>query len=85
MLVTLTHRSVCFETWKFYPGISFRKKIPFDYSCKNGTCGLLHGKAYIRTTSYEKNYALTEDQVKAGYRLLCQSYPVNNQATVVIE
>lgn len=64
---------------------ALEEKIPLNYSCKNGTCGICIGKHTSGQLQMKKNYALTEDQVKAGYRLLCQSYPVNDNVTVVIE
>jgi ring-1,2-phenylacetyl-CoA epoxidase subunit PaaE len=60
-------------------------KIPMRYSCKGGTCGVCKGKLRNGNLHIHKNFALSDDELKEGYILLCQSYPLNNEVTVVVE
>ncbi len=56
--------------------------IDIPYSCKGGVCStckakVLEGKVHMRT-----NYALEEDQVKAGYVLSCQCVPLSEKVVL---
>jgi ring-1,2-phenylacetyl-CoA epoxidase subunit PaaE len=60
-------------------------KIPLSYSCKNGTCGKCTAKQTAGKVHMMKNYALTEDEVKKGFILLCQSHPLDDEVIITIE
>lgn len=62
---------------------ALQDRIPIRYSCRNGTCGTCIGKVLSGTVIMRCNYALGTDQLKEGYTLLCQAYPVDD--TVAIE
>lgn len=56
--------------------------VDLPYSCKGGVCCTC--KAIIKkgTVTMEKNYALEEDEVKAGYILTCQSHPSSPELVI---
>ena len=60
-------------------------RIPMQYSCKSGTCGICKAKLINGEVHMQRNFALTNDELKGGYILLCQSHPLNNEVTVVVE
>lgn len=64
---------------------ALEEKMPINYSCKNGTCGLCIGKQTTGKIHMRKNLALTEEQVNEGYVLLCQSHPIDDYVTVTVE
>lgn len=58
-------------------------KIPVQYSCQSGTCGmcsamLLSGEVYMAN-----NFALSDAEVAAGIRLMCQVYPTDSNVEMV--
>ncbi|GAB2675101.1 ferredoxin--NADP reductase [Flavihumibacter cheonanensis] len=57
-------------------------RIPLPYSCKNGTCGICTAKLLEGQVYMKNNFILSEDMVKDGFVLLCQSHPLDNQVTV---
>lgn len=57
-----------------------RSELPF--SCKGGMCATCKGRIEEGTVTMEKNYALIESEVAAGYVLTCQSHPVSDRVTV---
>jgi len=59
-------------------------RIPVSYSCKNGTCGMCIGKQTAGKIYMRKNFALTEEQLKEGFVLLCQSFPIDDDVTVSV-
>lgn len=59
--------------------------IPLLYSCRNGTCGRCAGKLLNGKVHMNANYALREELLQAGYILLCQSFPLDNEVTVAVE
>lgn len=60
-------------------------RIPLSYSCKNGTCGKCAAKQTGGTLHMRNNYALTDDHLKQGFILLCQSHPLDDEVTIIIE
>jgi ferredoxin-NADP reductase len=60
-------------------------RIPLSYSCKNGTCGKCAAKQTAGKLHMGSNYALTDDHIKQGYVLLCQSHPLDDEVTIIIE
>lgn len=64
---------------------ALEESIPLNYSCKNGVCGVCFGKKTSGEVIMSRNNALTEVQLKAGYVLLCQSYPINDNVTIEVD
>jgi ring-1,2-phenylacetyl-CoA epoxidase subunit PaaE len=50
-----------------------RNDAPF--ACKGGVCGTCRAKLLDGKLEMERNFALEEDEVNAGYVLTCQSHP----------
>ena len=50
-----------------------RHDAPF--ACKGGVCGTCRAKLLDGKLEMERNFALEEDEVNAGYVLTCQSHP----------
>ena len=57
-----------------------RPEAPF--SCTNGVCGTCRAKVVSGEVRMDRNYALEEDEVAAGYALMCQSHPVTQEVVV---
>lgn len=47
------------------------------YSCKGGVCCTCKAKIIEGSASMDINYSLTDEEVKAGYILTCQSHPTS--------
>ncbi len=52
---------------------SVRAEVPF--ACKGGMCATCKARVTEGSVVMDKNYALTDDEVAAGYVLSCQSRP----------
>ncbi len=50
-----------------------RNDAPF--ACKGGVCGTCRAKLLDGKVDMERNFALEDDEVSAGYVLTCQSHP----------
>ncbi len=61
-------------------GIAHGADLP--YSCKGGVCSTCKAKITSGEVVMDTNYALEEDEVKAGYVLLCQSHPRTEKVSV---
>ncbi|MGI8599803.1 MAG: flavin reductase family protein [Chitinophagaceae bacterium] len=59
--------------------------IYLRHSCKSGTCGKCVAKQKSGKLHMMQNYALTEEELNQGYVLLCQSHPLDDKVTIVIE
>lgn len=57
-----------------------RSELPF--SCKGGMCATCKGRIEEGEVTMEKNYALIDEEVEAGYVLTCQSHPVSDRVVV---
>lgn len=73
-----------------YPGktvleAALQDRIPLNYSCKSGTCGICIGKLTSGKVHMTKNFALREEHLEQGFILLCQSHPLDNEVTIVVE
>lgn len=55
--------------------------VPF--ACKAGVCSTCRAKLMKGEVEMENNYALEDYEVRLGYRLTCQSYPLTD--TVVVD
>lgn len=54
--------------------------VPF--ACKGAVCMTCRAKCLEGGASMEKNYALTDDEVKQGYILTCQAHPTSKKLVV---
>jgi ring-1,2-phenylacetyl-CoA epoxidase subunit PaaE len=57
-----------------------RPELPF--SCKGGMCATCKGRIEVGEVTMEKNYALIDSEVDAGFVLTCQSHPVGDRVVV---
>lgn len=57
-----------------------RPELPF--SCKGGMCATCKGRIEEGEVTMDKNYALIESEVEAGYVLTCQSHPTTEKVVV---
>ncbi len=56
--------------------------VDLPYSCKGGVCSTCKAKITSGEVVMDINYALEEDEVEAGYVLLCQSHPRSEKVSV---
>jgi ring-1,2-phenylacetyl-CoA epoxidase subunit PaaE len=73
-----THMSP--ETSILDAALRVRSELPF--SCRGGMCATCKGSIEEGEVTMEKNYALTDEEVKAGYVLTCQTHPVSDRVVV---
>ncbi len=57
-----------------------RSELPF--SCKGGMCATCKGRIEEGEVTMDKNYALVDSEVEAGYVLTCQSHPLTEKVVV---
>jgi ring-1,2-phenylacetyl-CoA epoxidase subunit PaaE len=57
-----------------------RSELPF--SCKGGMCASCKGRIEEGAVRMDKNYALIDSEVDAGYVLTCQSHPISDRVVV---
>ncbi len=57
-----------------------RSELPF--SCKGGMCATCKGLIEEGDVTMDKNYALIDSEVEAGYVLTCQSHPTTEKVVV---
>jgi ring-1,2-phenylacetyl-CoA epoxidase subunit PaaE len=57
-----------------------RSELPF--SCKGGMCATCKGRIEEGEVRMDKNYALVDTELEAGYVLTCQSHPVTDRVVV---
>lgn len=61
---------------------ALRVRSELPYSCKGGMCATCKGLIEKGEVRMERNYALIESEVEAGYVLTCQSHPLSNEVVV---
>jgi ring-1,2-phenylacetyl-CoA epoxidase subunit PaaE len=57
-----------------------RPELPF--SCKGGMCASCKGLIEVGEVRMDKNYALIDSELEAGYVLTCQAHPVSDRVVV---
>lgn len=57
-----------------------RSELPF--SCKGGMCATCKARLLAGEVRMDKNYALVDSELEAGYVLTCQSHPVGSEVAV---
>ncbi|MET7639204.1 2Fe-2S iron-sulfur cluster-binding protein [Streptomyces sp. NPDC005438] len=56
-----------------------RHRADAPFACKGGVCGTCRAFVVDGEVRMDRNYALEDDEVEAGYVLACQSHPVTEQ------
>ncbi|GFH36508.1 2Fe-2S iron-sulfur cluster-binding protein [Streptomyces pacificus] len=56
-----------------------RARSDAPYACKGGVCGTCRAFLVSGEVRMDRNFALEEEETKAGYVLACQSHPVTSE------
>lgn len=62
---------------------SVRAEVPF--ACKGGMCATCKAQVLSGEVVLEKNYALTDSELAAGYVLTCQAHPVSDEVSLTYD
>jgi ring-1,2-phenylacetyl-CoA epoxidase subunit PaaE len=68
------------ETSILDAALRVRTELPF--SCKGGMCATCKARIEEGEVRMDKNYALIDSEVEAGYVLTCQSHPLTDKVVV---
>ncbi len=68
------------ETSILDAALRVRSELPF--SCKGGMCASCKGRIEEGEVRMDKNYALVDSELDAGYVLTCQSHPLTDRVVV---
>jgi ring-1,2-phenylacetyl-CoA epoxidase subunit PaaE len=68
------------ETSILDAALRVRTELPF--SCKGGMCATCKARVEEGEVTMERNYALVDSEVEAGFVLTCQSHPVTDKVVV---
>ena len=68
------------ETSILDAALSVRRELP--YSCRGGMCASCKARVIEGTVEMDKNYALVEEDLAAGYVLTCQAHPTSDHVVV---
>jgi ring-1,2-phenylacetyl-CoA epoxidase subunit PaaE len=68
------------ETSILDAALRVRSELPF--SCKGGMCASCKGRIEEGEVRMDKNYALVDTEIEAGYVLTCQSHPLTDRVVV---
>lgn len=60
-------------------------KISIPFSCKNGSCGTCYGRVLQGKVKLMRNLALSDENLKEGYTLLCQAYPLTEDVEIDVQ
>jgi ring-1,2-phenylacetyl-CoA epoxidase subunit PaaE len=61
---------------------TLRERPDAPFSCTGGVCGTCRARVVSGEVRMDRNYALEEDEVRRGYRLMCQSHPVTETVEI---
>jgi ring-1,2-phenylacetyl-CoA epoxidase subunit PaaE len=61
---------------------ALEQNIPLPYSCQNGLCGMCRMQCTAGKVIMQNNQVLSEQSLKAGYILTCQSLPQTEQINI---
>jgi ring-1,2-phenylacetyl-CoA epoxidase subunit PaaE len=68
------------ETSILDAALRVRSELPF--SCKGGMCATCKGRIEEGEVRMDKNYALVDSEVDAGFVLTCQAHPITEKVVV---
>lgn len=68
------------ETSILDAALRVRTELPF--SCKGGMCATCKGRVEEGEVRMDKNYALVDSEVEAGFVLTCQAHPTTDKVVV---
>ncbi len=68
------------ETSILDAALRVRSELPF--SCKGGMCATCKGRIEEGEVHMDKNYALVDSEVEAGFVLTCQAHPTSDKVVV---
>lgn len=68
------------ETSILDAALRVRSELPF--SCKGGMCATCKGRIEEGEVRMDKNYALVDSEVEAGFVLTCQAHPTTDKVVV---
>lgn len=57
-----------------------RSDLPF--ACRGGVCGTCRARVVTGEVAMQRNFALEDSEVEAGFVLTCQSVPVSDELTI---
>jgi len=61
---------------------ALKQGIELPYSCKGGVCSTCRAKLIEGEVDMDANFALEDYEIKRGFILCCQSYPVTDRVVV---
>jgi ring-1,2-phenylacetyl-CoA epoxidase subunit PaaE len=61
---------------------ALRNGADLPYACKGGVCCTCRAKVVEGTVKMDVNYALEEEEIKAGFILCCQAHPTTEKVVV---
>lgn len=64
---------------------ALEKDIDLPYSCQSGVCTACQGKLINGTVSMDVSDGLSDEEIKEGFILCCQSHPTSDDIEIEIE
>ncbi|PWW24027.1 ring-1,2-phenylacetyl-CoA epoxidase subunit PaaE [Geodermatophilus normandii] len=82
--VVLDGRSTTLALPRGVPVLDSAQRVRSDlpFACKGGVCGTCRARVTDGEVEMRRNYALEEEEVRAGYVLTCQALPLSDAVTV---
>ncbi|MGY1436865.1 2Fe-2S iron-sulfur cluster-binding protein [Streptomyces reniochalinae] len=59
-----------------------RNRTDAPYACKGGVCGTCRARLVDGQVTMDRNFALEEEEIEAGYVLACQSHPTTPEVAL---